>query len=316
MSLYKKYKKISKLKNRSDKSFNTVKLSQTSKHLIGINGKNHVAILFKASKPKGKEEHIRYLNLEHGIECTIFENKKKKIEKLSIIKLSTNEENLKEIFLRSMDNIVLSLSNKISEKEIYDLTKNIIKLFEKIASKRNIDLIGLWGELFVIKILKAKDLLIEAWHPNPTDPFDFLIKNHALEIKTTQKNDRKHIFKYEQLNSKNIDIIVGSVLIRKSRSGLSLLDLKDDILKKISNEDLKKKLQEMYDIYTGTKTQKELDEVKFNYDYAKDFIKFFDAKKIPRILETPMEGLKNINFESNLNGIENINNFSDYEFLQ
>ena len=53
MSLFEKYKKISKLKNKSTLSFNTVKLNRNSKHLLGINGKNHVAILFNASKPKG-----------------------------------------------------------------------------------------------------------------------------------------------------------------------------------------------------------------------------------------------------------------------
>jgi len=316
MSLFRKYKNISKLKNKSERSYNTVKLSRNSKHLLGINGKNHVAILFNASKPKGKKENIRYINLEHGITCTIYSNNKKKIEKLSILKLETNEENLKEIFLRTMDNIVVNLSNNISEKEIYELTRNLIKLFEKISNKRNIDLTGFWGELFIIKHLKAKELLIEAWHPETNDTFDFLIRNHALEIKTTEKNDRKHIFKYEQLNSKNTKIIIGSILIRKSRSGSSLLDLKNDILKQINNNDLKEKLQEMYDIYTGSKIQRELDEVRHSCEYAEDHVKFFDSNKVPRIKETPMSGLRNIKFESNLNGIESINDFSNYEFLQ
>ena len=35
-------------------------------------------------------------------------------KKLSILKLDTKEENLKEIFLRSMDNIVKNISNNIS----------------------------------------------------------------------------------------------------------------------------------------------------------------------------------------------------------
>ena len=79
MSLFKKYKKISKLKNKSSKSYNTVRLSRNSKHLLGINGENHVAILFNATKPKGKKENIKYLNLKHEIPCTIYlENKKKK----------------------------------------------------------------------------------------------------------------------------------------------------------------------------------------------------------------------------------------------
>ena len=55
---------------------------------------------------------------------------------------------------------------------------------------------------------------------------------------------------------------------------------------------------------------------KYVYEYAKDHIKFFDSKNVPRIKETPMHGIKNIKFESNLNGAENINDFTKYEFLK
>jgi len=316
MSLFEKYKKISKLKNKSTLSFNTVKLNRNSKHLLGINGKNHVAILFNASKPKGEKENIKYLNLEHEIPCNIYLKNKKMKKKLSILKLDTKEENLKEIFLRSMDNIMKNISNNISEKEIYELTRNLIKLFEKIYTKKNNDLTGFWGELFVIKYLKEKELLIEALHPDTNDTFDFLIRNHALEIKTTTSNDRKHHFSYEQLNSTNTKIIVGSVLVRKSRTGTSLLELKNLILSEISKEHLKEKLQEHYDIMTGSKNQTDLDNAKYVYEYAKDHIKFFDSKNVPRIKETPMHGIKNIKFESNLNGAENINDFTKYEFLK
>ena len=159
-------------------------------------------------------------------------------------------------------------------------------------------------------------MLIEAWHPDNNDTFDFLIRNQALEIKTTTSNDRKHHFSYEQLNSKNTSIIVGSVLIRKSRTGTSLLDLKNRILEEINKKHLKEKLQENYDIMIGSKSQTDLDNAKYIYDYAADNIKFFDSKKVPRIKETPMHGIKNIRFESNLNGIESINDFSNYEFLK
>ena len=74
--------------------------------------------------------------------------------------------------------------------------------------------------------------------------FDFFIENTALETKTTTRNDRKHIFSYDQLNSKNLKIIVCSIKLEKQRSGLSILDLKKKIEKKIKNKDLLKKLNE------------------------------------------------------------------------
>lgn len=316
MSLLKKYKSISKIKNKDIKTYSTVKISRHSKHLLGINGENKVAILFSATKPKGKKENIKYLNLDHDVPCNIYINNKKKKENLSILKCDSDSENLKEIFLRSIDNLVHSASNDISQKEIYEMTKSLIELFEKITQNRNNDLIGFWGELFIISHLKSKELLIEAWHPDKKDTFDFLINNHALEIKTSSSNNRIHNFTYEQLNSKNTSIIIGSIMIRKSRSGTSLLDLKNYILKKINQDQLKIKLQEMYDIMTGTKSKFELEDVKYTYDYAKDHIKFFNSKMVPRIKENLMSGIKNIKFQSNLNGVKCINNFNKYIFLK
>jgi|TARA_B100001964_G_C14244920_1_gene606911 hypothetical protein len=316
MRLFEKYKKITKPKNKNPKNYNTIKLNRNSEHFLGIDGSNQVTILFNASKPKGKEEHLNNLTLEHNIQCTIYLKNKKKKQKFSILKCTSKEEHLKEIFLKGMDGITGSLPNNISEEKIYELTSKLVKLFEKISKKRNYDLTGFWGELFTIKHLKLKELLIEAWHPNNNDIFDFLIRNQALEIKTTTSNDRKHHFSYEQLNSKNLIIIVGSVMIRKSRAGISLLDLKKNIMEEINKKELKEKLQEMYNVITGSKSQRELDNAKYSYDYAKENIMFFDSKNVPRIKETPMHGIKNIKFESNLNGAKNIDNFSSYEFLK
>lgn len=235
---------------------------------------------------------------------------------MSILKLDTKEENLKEIFLRSMDNIVQNISNDISEKKIYELTQNLIKLFEKISKKRNIDLLGFWGELFTIKHLRQKELLIEGWHPETNDTFDFVIKNNALEIKTSTSNDRKHHFSFDQLNSKDKKIIVVSILLRKSRTGYSLMDLKNKILMEISNESLKDKFQEIFDITIGSKTQEDLNEAIYNYEYARNNILFYDSQNVPRIKETPMYGVTNIKFESNLNGVRAISDFSNYDFLR
>jgi hypothetical protein len=316
MTLLKKYKNISKIKNKDIKTYNSVKINQHSKHFLGINSENKVALLFNATKPKGKTENIKYLNLEHAVPCNIYINKRKQKINLSILKCDSDNENIKEIFLRSIDNLANSVSNDISEKKIYEMTKSLIELFEKITKNRDKDLIGFWGELFIINLLKSKELLIEAWHPDKKDTFDFLINNHALEIKTTSTNNRIHKFKYEQLNSKNTSIIIGSIMIRKSRSGMSLLNLKNNILKKINQEHLKSKLQSMYDIMTGSKTKLELEEIKFTYDYAKNHIKFFNAKLVPRIREDLMSGIKNIKFESNLNGVKSINNLNKYKFLK
>ena len=92
-----------------------------------------------------------------------------------------------------MENTVSNLPKNLSEK-VYEKTKNLIELYNKIAKNRDKDLLEFWGELFVILFINKVDKFLKAWHPNLSDNFDFYDNNQALEVKTTQSNDRKHTF--------------------------------------------------------------------------------------------------------------------------
>lgn len=316
MSLIQNYKSLSKPKEKNNYIYNTKNIQSSKNHFIGINGLGHIAILFSTKSPKGKEENIQNLQLNHSIKATIKFNGNKTIKKFSILKCTSKDERLKEIFLSSLSDVVKNIKEDISEKEIYEKTKNLIELYRKISQNKNNDLVGFWGELFIIHKLRSTDLLVEAWHPETNDTFDFYLKNQALEIKTTTLNDRKHQFSYEQLNTRNKKIIIASIMIRKSRTGKNLLKLKNSILKKLKKKTNKEKVQEMYDVMTGLKSKKELDEISFSYEYSKDNLSFYDALNIPRIREIPMNGIKSIKYESNLNSSKEIKNFTKYNFLR
>ena len=273
-----------KPKEKNNYIYNTKNIQNSKNHFIGINGLGHIALLFSTKNPKGKEENIQNLQLNHSIKATIKFKGNKTKKKFSILKCTSKDEGLREIFLSSLSDIVKNIKEDISEKEIYEKTKSLIELYRKISQNRNNDLVGFWGELFVIYKLKSSDLLVEAWHPETTDTFDFFLKNQALEIKTTSSNDRKHQFSYEQLNTRNKKIIIASIMIRKSRAGKNLLNLKNLIIKKLKKKVNKEKVQKMYDTMTGLKSKKELEDISFNYEYSRDNLNFYDVKPLQLIL--------------------------------
>ena len=104
-------------------------------------------------------------------------------------------------------------------------------------------------------------------------------------------------------------------MIRKSRTGKSLFDLKKEIEKKTKDRDNKKKLHEIFLSIIGSKSQEELDKIKYDFKYAGENIKFFDSKLVPRIKEIPMQGLSKIKFESNLNSCEEIKDISNFKIF-
>lgn len=316
MNLIQNYKNLLKPKEKNNDIYNTKNIQGSKNHYIGINGLGHIALLFSTKSPKGKEENIQNLQLKHSIKATIKFKGNKTKKKFSILKCTTKDERLREIFLSSLSDTVKKIKEDISEKEIYEKTKSLIELYKKITQNKNNDLVGFWGELFVINKLRSTDLLVEAWHPETTDTFDFYLKNQALEIKTTASNDRKHQFSYEQLNTRNKKIIIASVMIRKSRTGKNLLKLRNSILKKLKKKTNKEKVKEMYDVMTGLKSKNELKDISYSYEYSKDNLSFFDALNVPRIKETPMNGIKSVKYESNLNSSKEIKDFSKYNFLK
>ena len=71
MSLIENYKSLLKPKEKNKYIFNTKNIKNSKNHFIGINGLGHIALLFSTKNPKGKEETIQNLQLNHSIKATI-----------------------------------------------------------------------------------------------------------------------------------------------------------------------------------------------------------------------------------------------------
>ena len=288
-------------------TFSSTEIKRNSNHFIGINSKKEIAILFDSTEPKSKGDALEYIQLIHNQPCTIMEDKKEKNKNFSVLKCSIYNSILKELFLKLLENIVLEIPNNVSQKQITDLTKDIFDLFEKISKPSREALVGLWGELFVINASKNIEVLIRAWHPETNDKFDFYSQKQALEIKTTTSNNRIHNFSYDQLKVGDEKMIVCSIMLRSSRSGKSLEDLKKEILNQVKSEDLKNQFELIYYKTVGEITEEDIEEYKFDTSYSEENIKYFNLLNVPRLNEEPMSGVKNIKFQSDLTGIKSLN---------
>lgn len=310
--------KINKLKipdSADPKTFSATEIKKNSKHLIGINCDKEIAILFDSRAPKSKGDALEYIQLDHNQDCIIQENKIEKIKNFSVLKCSIDNRKLKELFLKLLENIILEIPNKISQKDITNLTRNIFDLFEKISKPSRETLIGLWGELFIISSSKNVDNLVQAWHPKTTDKFDFFSQNQALEIKTTTSNDRIHNFSYEQLYVGNEKLLICSIMLRQYRDGKSLEDLRNEILVRINNKNLKDQFELVYYKTIGEISEEDINEYKFDYSYAEENIRYFDVVNVPRLKEKPMLGVKKIKFQSDLTSINPLNKFDEGSFF-
>lgn len=315
-SLQEIFDKLVRPIGNNDKEFKIGKINKTS-HFLGLNAAGEVGILFKSKKPNAKIVHLTNLILEHNVNCTIIKSDgNKSVDEFTLLKCKELDKKFQQVFLKHSDDIIKKLPTEPTQEDIYEVISNLVSLFDKLSKPSKKSLVGLWGELFIISNSKNKEKLVRAWHNSNNETWDFYSDKEALEVKTTETNSRSHHFSYEQLNVGKEDLIISSIMLRFSRQGKTINHLIKNILLKLNDNELKTKFNTLCDEIITNKSDDEINECMYEYEYAQQNIKFYDAKKIPRIKENLMPGVSDVNFTSKLNNIEAIENFDNFNFYK
>ena len=219
-----------------------------------------------------------------------------KKENLSLIVLKNEGAEFLDVFIR----LTATIDNVLTDQELLTYFLNLKNLFSNDSKKSIKELQGLYGELFSMVYLKNKyNINISQYYQSEDKrKFDFSISDKKrIEIKTTTLPTRIHHFKLEQLNILRYDIIVFSIMLQKDDCGISLFDLINQTKDLFSNN-----LQLMLHIENSIKNvDKEiLETIKYNGIYLENNIKMFKATNVPRLEEKTMDGVFNVEFDSDL----------------
>ncbi|MFC2038848.1 PD-(D/E)XK motif protein [Chloroflexota bacterium] len=105
--------------------------------------------------------------------------------------------------------------------------KSLIKLFSVVPARDVIgERQGLWGELFMMRIVRGYIFWASYWHNETREKFDFTCPEKRVEVKTTLNQERLHHFSHGQVfSSHGEDIAIASLMLREDTGGLSLRDL-------------------------------------------------------------------------------------------
>lgn len=230
---------------------------------------------------------------------TIFDVEEEGIKRklaLSMIVLKSDEKKYINIFIR----LTQSITCNLNEENLLNYFLNLKDLFSNSKKVSDLELQGLYGELFTMYFLKISyNLDISTYYQSEDKrKFDFSItERKKIEIKTTLKPERVHHFLQEQLNIQRYDIKIVSLMLQKDDKGLSLLELINNCKNIFSSNlsvllHIEKTIKNIDDI--------QLENLKFNYDYSKDKFKIYDALNIPRLKEKTEEGVFNVQFDSDI----------------
>lgn len=219
---------------------------------------------------------------------------------LSVVSLKSEDKKLIETFIR----LSVSIIPEISDKKFYDYFLSLKEIFSNSVQKSETELQGLYAELYTVKYLfETIGLDLSSFYQSQDRmKFDYSItETKKIEIKSTQKSERIHHFRQEQVNTLMYDIIVFSYLLRKDDKGLSLYDLINYCKNTFANNFLFITHIEKF-IYKNSDS--ELQKLKFNEQYTVNNLKLINANQIPKIEKTSGNGVFNIEFDSNITNCE------------
>lgn len=277
-------------------------------HKIGISNEGFPLFFVKCNnETKSIDINLELISVLFSQECNIKEKEKNSNDIFTIVLLKTLNRDLQQYFTDVFSIILQQLETIPSEINLYREVRKVIDLFSSIARPPIKSVQGLWAELLVIEKSLEPEYLIHAWHISKSDKYDFNDSKDKLEVKSTTKSKRIHTFSIEQLNNNpGSDLLIASTFVIETGAGKSVLNLRDNIISKISDIKMKLRLNEMIYKTIGNEYDK-LDDIFFDYQYASDSLSFYAIMDIPRIPINviPVE-VSNVTFDCELTSVPTI----------
>ena len=268
-----------------DNLYHVIPFEGYKTHFLGINNENHIALLLKTDNThnisfvnfKGKNLRILFER-----ESTVNNNGIDEKEKFTVLHLISEKRSTQDYFVEICKLLLHNLGENPKLKLVQKELENVKDIFLNLNKNRIKEELGLWGELYLIYIQENKEKAISSWHMNAKDRIDFNSGSIKVEVKTTLSNERKHVFKLNQLrNHYKESVLICSIMTVEIENGLSIKDL----VQKISNDldyNTKLKLEEKISSVLGN----ELLTLNFRYfdeTSAKESLRIYNSDEIPAI---------------------------------
>lgn len=303
------YKQFADLALPVDDATNVVSIEGTC-HKLGKTAEGYPEFYILSDGKEGhpKSTPLEYLDVCYDSPCTIRENGETQQQTFCVLSLRRTGESLHLYFITIVLRIIDTLPTIPTSRNLAVEFDSLISIFAPTHKSDENKVKGLWGELLVIEQSQMPEMLIDAWHRNSNDKFDFTLGKDKIEVKSTASDERKHSFSIGQLNpSKNSNLVIASIHVRPSalsETGLSVKNLFDKLQVKISSSQTKLKLLKGIAGIIGIDSTA-FYSMAFDYVTACDTLQYYDALNIPHIESTAVPaGVSDVSFTSDLRGVE------------
>ena len=244
---------------------------------------------------------LENLRVEHNVRCSLTRSDGGvEVTRYSIIQCLSEDTDVQDCFLRTVDGALVGVEELVNASDLVDLVDRLVTLFRLVRQPRSQVIHGLWAELFVILAASDPIMMIDAWHCQPSEHFDFSRGGERLEVKSSATRSREHFFSFEQVYPPSgASVLVASVHVEVRTNGTTLGDLWDSVMDAAPSADARLKVERVCveslgrDLAAGRA---------FSGDWslARDSLSFYQVTDIPRPAPDYPPGVSQLRFCSDV----------------
>lgn len=297
----------------SDTRFSVVRVDTDVRHLIGKDQGGLPAILIDSSHdPNATAALLRVelqnLSVQPDIQCDVlFPDATHATGEYTLIRCSGDDE-LQRLFLRLVTALLGQSRTGTDRAGLAQLIYKLVDLFRALHHPPRKSVQGLWAELFLIARASDPVALLEAWHADPAELYDFSSGAQKIEVKSSSHRSRVHSFALNQLYppAGTVGVIV-SLITERAGGGVSIDDLVREISAACTNRpELQLKLQTIVTDTLGSDWRLAA-VTRFDTAQAAASCRMYRHDQVPRIdINHVPESVANVRFDASLRDVASL----------
>lgn len=220
-----------------------------------------------------------------------------------VVQLNLGELEYLDTFLAVIANVIDVIGAKPEPGQVSIAMRRLVRLFDPTSTPRG-SVVGLWGELLVLNSASDSNEMLDSWHSDVDDRFDFAAQGSRLEVKTTTRTERKHMFSLEQLLPVGgATTSIASVMTTETLAGTTVQQLISDAEELFATDPSRQmRIHEVVAATLGAEWFKHVHHA-FDAKQAVETLMICPAAEVPRVSGVPAQ-VTGVTFTADCSDVE------------
>lgn len=287
--------------------FEAVRIARGSRYRVGRDGEGNAVVLIdttgRARAAELPDFEGRHLRVDHGVNCTV-KVAGTEVERgaFSVLTCVDADDLLMDRFFDAIETLLHSLGETPAVEELRRVVAGLIELFRLASQPSQGTVQGLWAELWLIALARDPEVLLGAWHAEPTDVYDFNSGPERIEIKSAGQRTRRHHFSHRQLTPPaGTRVAIGSLFVERSGGGSTIGTLVERIRRRVSEPSALRRLDHVVAGTLGSEWRGGLGAA-FDLELASESLRFYAVEAVPSIPPGIPDAVSDVRYVSDLAG--------------